>query len=259
MSNQAPLNTPPQPDPSAMSIWEHLDELRSRIIKAAVALVVCFFVTLYFTSDIIDYLAHPYTDVGGQILNVEPTGNVVLYFRVALMGAGILAIPFITYQLFMFIIPGLTKKERNWVLSAIPFTTLFFLAGVAFAWFVMLPAAIEFLFGFKNDVFTNTWSAQRYFAFITSILFWMGVAFEMPVVLFVIARLGLIGPRVLIENWRFAVVIISVIAAVITPTVDPFNMLLVMAPMLVLYIISIVLVSIAERRVKRNQALQNQS
>lgn len=247
-----PSSTVTPPDPSAMSIWEHLDELRSRLLKAIFSLVVAFFITLYFTSDIIDFLTEPYTRVGEsqRLLQIEPTGNVVIYFRVALTSAAILAIPIITYQLFMFIAPGLTPKEKGWILKAIPFTTGFFFTGVAFAWFIMIPAAFEFLAQFKDDVFNNSWSAQRYFAFLTNILFWMGVAFEMPVVMYVLGRLGIVGSAILIRSWRFAIVVIAIISAVITPTVDPFNMLLVMAPLLVLYVISIVLVASAERRIK---------
>lgn len=242
-----------------MSIWDHLDELRSRLMRSVISIVAAFVVVLIFTEDIIRYLAKPYTDNGGTLLNLEPTGTIVMYFRVALMSAGIVAIPFITYQLLMFIMPGLHRQEKRWIYTALPFTTGFFLLGVAFAWFIMIPAAFEFLLNFQADVFENQWTAQRYFAFLTSILFWVGVSFEMPVILYVVARLGLVGQRALIENWRFAVVAIAVIAAVITPTVDPFNMMLVMAPLLVLYVISIGLVGIAERRFKQQTHVQKES
>ena len=249
-TNLNPSSSPdaPQPlPPGTMSIWEHLEELRSRLLRSVIILVIAFCVSIIFTSDIISYLAKPYTDLGGRLQNLEPTGSIVMYFRVALMSAGIISIPFITYQLLMFIMPGLTRKDPRWVITAIPFSTAFFLTGVAFAWFVMLPAAFKFLYGFQDNVFSNEWTAQRYFAVLTSLLFWIGVAFEMPVILFVLAKVGLIGPRQLIQGWRFAVVAIAIIAAVITPTADPFNMLLVMAPLLVLYVISIVLVSFAAR------------
>lgn len=242
-----------------MSIWDHLDELRSRLLRAVTSVVIAFLVVLIFTEDIIRYLAKPYTDNGGTLLNLEPTGTVVMYFRVALMSAGIIAVPFITYQLLMFIVPGLHPHEKRWIYTALPFTTGFFLLGVAFAWFVMVPAAFEFLLNFQADIFENQWTAQRYFAFLTSILFWVGVSFEMPVILYVVARLGLVGQRTLIENWRFSIVAIAVIAAVITPTVDPFNMILVMAPLVVLYIISIGLVGIAERRFKQQTLIQKEN
>lgn len=258
-STMPPLEQESLPPGSEMSIWDHLDELRSRLLRAVISIVVAFVLVLIFTEDIIRYLAKPYTDNGGTLLNLEPTGTIVMYFRVALMSAGIVAIPFITYQLLMFIVPGLHPHERRWIFTALPFTTGFFLIGVAFAWFIMVPAAFEFLLNFQADVFENQWTAQRYFAFLTSILFWVGVSFEMPVVMYVIARLGLVGQRALIENWRFAVVVISVIAAVITPTVDPFNMMLVMAPLLVLYVISIGLVGIAERRFKQQTIIQKEN
>lgn len=242
----------PLPEKAAvgtMSFFEHLEELRSRLLRSIIALIIGVVISAIFTGDIIKYLSSPYEN---KLINPTPTGAVVMYFRVALMSGAILTIPYITYQLFMFVAPGLTKKERNWVLLAIPATTGFFLLGVSFAWFIMAPAAFDFLQTFQDDVFQDQWFAQEYFKFLTSLLFWIGVAFEMPVFMFVLARLGLIGPKALIRNWRFAVVAITVIAAIITPTVDPFNMLLVTAPLLMLYVLSIGLVAIAARRVQRS-------
>ena len=228
----------------AMGFFEHFEELRMRLFRSLIALVITTIIASIFTFDIIEYLSEPYE---GDLLILNPTGSIVMYFRVAVMTGAIVAIPFITYQLLMFVMPGLTSGERKWVLMSLPATTLFFLAGVAFAWFIMVPNAFRFLQDFGEDVFLDQWTAQEYFAFLTSILFWIGVSFEMPVVFFVLARLGFVGPKFLIENWRIAVVIITIVAAVITPTVDPFNMLLVMAPLLVLYALSIALVTIAAR------------
>lgn len=227
-----------------MGFFEHFNELRVRLFRALLALIVTTILSSIFTGHIIEYLAQPYR---GDLIILNPTGSVVMYFRVALMAGGILAIPYITYQLLMFIMPGLTAKERRWILLALPATTGFFLLGVAFAWFIMVPNALRFLQDFQDEVFVDQWTAQEYFSFLTSVLFWIGVAFEMPIIFFVLARMGLVGPRFLIQNWRIATVIITIVAAVITPTVDPFNMLLVMAPLLVLYGLSIVLVSMAAR------------
>jgi sec-independent protein translocase protein TatC len=208
-------------------------------------LAVCVGITMFFTEDIINYLKTPYGD--DKLTILDPTGSVVIYFRVALMSGAILAIPYITYQLLMFIMPGLKQQEKRWVMTAIPVTTLFFLTGVAFAWFIMIPAAFTFLRDFQGQSFQAEWTAQNYFAFLTMILFWMGVAFEMPVIFYVLAKLGLVSQRMLIKNWRAAIVVNTIIAAVITPTVDPFNMLLVMIPLLGLYLVSIVMVGIAAR------------
>ena len=136
-------------------------------------------------------------------------------------------------------------------LLSLPATTALFLVGVAFAWFIMVPTALGFLQDFESDIFRAEWTAERYIAFLTSILFWIGVAFEMPMVVYVLARLGILGPKPLARNWRLAVVLITIAAAFITPTVDPFNMLLVVAPLLALYLISILLAAIAYPRALR--------
>jgi sec-independent protein translocase protein TatC len=115
----------------------------------------------------------------------------------------------------------------------------------------MVPAALGFLSDFESEVFKPEWTADRYIAFLTSLLFWIGVAFEMPVVVFVLARLGILGPRPLIRNWRLAVVLITIVAAMITPTVDPFNMLLVTGPLILLYLVSIGLAVLAYPRALR--------
>jgi sec-independent protein translocase protein TatC len=194
---------------------------------------------------LLKYLIKPY---GTQLQILGPTESIVIYFRVALLAGAIFAIPYITFQLFMFIAPGLTRKEKRWIYLALPATTALFLTGVAFAWFIMVPAALGFLQNFESDIFRPEWTAERYIAFLTSLLFWIGVSFELPVVVFVLARLGIMGPQPLMHNWRLAVVIITIVAAVITPTVDPFNMLLVTAPLLALYVISIGLAAIAYPR-----------
>jgi sec-independent protein translocase protein TatC len=235
-------------DETPLSLLDHLNELRIRLFRALIALVVGVLLSVVFTDQLLKYLIRPY---GEQLQVLGPTESVVIYFRVALLAGAIFAMPYITFQLFMFIAPGLTRREKRWIYLALPATTGLFLTGVAFAWFIMVPAALKFLQEFEGDVFRAGWTAELYIAFLTSLLFWIGVAFELPVVVFVLARLGILGPRPLIHNWRLAVVIMTVVAAVITPTVDPFNMLLVTAPLLVLYLISIGLAVIAYPRERR--------
>jgi sec-independent protein translocase protein TatC len=161
-----------------------------------------------------------------------------------------MAIPIITYQLLMFVLPGLTTRERRYVLTAMPAITLLFLVGAAFAWFIMTPPALGFLQSFEADIFKPEWTAELYLAFVTALVFWMGVAFETPLIFFVLSLLGLVGPGVLIKHWRIAVVVAAIAAAVITPTVDPVNMFMVMGPLLILYALSIVLVTIGRRMAK---------
>lgn len=231
-----------------MTLLEHLNELRIRLFRSLIALVLGVLLSAVFTDRLLRYLIKPY---GTELQVLGPTESVIIYFRVALLAGAIFAIPYITYQLFMFIAPGLTRSEKRYIYLALPATTGLFLLGVAFAWFIMVPAALGFLRDFESGIFKPEWTADRYVAFLTSLLFWIGVAFEMPVVIFVMARLGLVGPRVLLRNWRLAVVLITIVAALITPTVDPFNMLLVIGPLLVLYLISVGLAAIAYPRAMR--------
>ncbi len=235
-------------DETPQTLLDHLNELRIRLFRALIALVVGVLLSIAFTDELLKYLITPY---GNELQVLGPTESVVIYFRVALLAGAIFAMPFITYQLFLFVAPGLTRKEKRWIYLALPATTGLFLTGVAFAWFIMVPTALGFLQDFEEDVFRAEWTADRYIAFLTSLLFWIGVAFEMPVIVSVLARLGILGPRPLIRNWRLAVVLMTVIAALITPTVDPFNMLLVMAPLLVLYLVSIGLAIMAFPRERR--------
>ncbi len=227
---------------ATMPILSHIRELRGRLIKAAVALGVASLLTSIFAGHIIKFLLKPY---GGKLQTLGPTENVITYFRVALLSGAALAMPVIIYQLLAFVMPGLTRKERRWIYLSVPFTTLLFLAGISFAWYVMVPSAIDFLANFRSDLFLNEWTAREYISFVVSVAFWIGVSFQMPLVTFILAKVGLVTPRFLLKNWRFAVVIVSVIAAVITPTVDPFNMALLMLPLLGLYGLSILLAALA--------------
>lgn len=234
-----------------MSFFEHLNELRQRLTRAALSLVLGTIIGATIADPVLQYIMVPYASLypeeGQRLVILGPTGAVVAYFRVALLIGGILAIPMITYQILAFVVPGLTRKERRYLKLSIPPITVLFLVGVAFAWFVLMPPAIAFLEGFMSDVFRPEWTAEQYISFVTSLLFWMGVAFETPLAFFVLALLGFVSPRMLIRNWRFAIVGSAVAAAFITPTVDPVNMGLVTFPLLALYILSIFLVAIGYR------------
>lgn len=227
-----------------MGFFEHLDELRRRLFRALIALIIGTVIGLAFATPVLEYLVSPY---GERLQTLGPTESVVSYFRVSLMIGGILAIPLITYQVMMFIVPGLTRRERRMVLLSLPAITLLFLVGVGFAWFLLVPPALDFLQNFQTQIYAPEWTADQYLGFVTALLFWLGVAFETPLVFFVLALLGLVSAGNLIRNWRIAVVGAAVAAAMITPTVDPVNMFLVIAPLLALYTLSIVLVMIGRR------------
>jgi len=227
-----------------MTIWQHLDELRKRLLFAAITIVVGVAVSILFADWLLDLIARP---IGGleNLLSIQVTENLSVYFRVTLLSGFILSLPFTFLQLFLFISPGLTPKERKWIILAVPLATLLFVAGAVFAYLVMLPAAIPFLVEFPGPEVLPKW--KDYVNFVTSLIFWIGLSFEAPLIMFILAKLGIVDARGLAKQWRIAVIAIALIAAVATPTPDPINMALLMAPLLILYLLGILLAALASR------------
>ncbi len=228
-------------------ILDHLDALRKHLLRALAFLIVTTAISFIFTSRIIDFLAKP---IGGiqRLIAIDPTEPISVFMRVALLSGFVLALPYIIFELWLFAAPGLKKTARIISLIAIPIATLFFVGGMAFAYFVMMPTALPFLLNFMG--LTTQARPSSYIRFVTALLFWIGAAFEFPLVIYILARIGLIRAKTLAEQWRFAIVLIAVAAAFITPTVDPINMALVMGPLIVLYFLSIGLAFLAQRKRK---------
>ncbi|MGB7340399.1 MAG: twin-arginine translocase subunit TatC [Phototrophicaceae bacterium] len=235
-----------------MAFLEHLAELRDRGLRIFVAIFVGTVIGFFFSAQAIEVLQEPFCEIAAnpadcEFTTLNPTDNIMVFFRVALLLGGILAIPLVTYQVMAFITPGLTKRERRIVFMSIPAITILFLVGVLFSWFILIPPALTFLNGFLPNLFDPEWTADGYLSFTTSLIFWMGVAFETPLVFFVLSVIGMVTPKALASNWRIAIVAASIAAAVITPTIDPVNMFLVMGPLLALYVISIMLTFVGIR------------
>ena len=231
------------------SILVHVNALRKHLFRAAIVMAMVTILAFTFASRIIDLLAYP---VGGidALVAIDPTEPIGTFMRVSLMTAFAVTLPYLILEIWLFIAPGLSRDSRVFGLYAIPIAVIFFLGGMAFAYFVLLPQAIPFLVNFGG--ITSQIRPSSYVRFVTSIMFWLGIAFQFPLIIYVLARVGLIKAKVLIEHWRLAVVIIAVLSAMITPTIDPVNMALVMGPMIVLYFFSVLLASFAERARARN-------
>jgi sec-independent protein translocase protein TatC len=229
-----------------MTLADHLRELRERLLKSVIALVVGTVVGLAFAEQILKVLLAPYGPAK-QLLVTSPISPLTNVFTVSVTTGAILALPFILYQALAFIFPGLLPHERRWVMIALPFGFGLFLLGVLFAFFVMLPAAVGFLTGIFPSVFNVALTPDDYIPFVAGVMFWMGVAFEMPLIIFVLAKANVINANLLKRHWRWAVVIVAVLAALITPTPDPLNMSIVMVPLLLLYGLSIILAYLARR------------
>lgn len=225
-----------------MPLLEHLVELRNVLIKSVFALLIGTVVAAIFTPQILQFLISPY---GATLQTIDPTENISIYLRVSIMAGAVITMPIFVYLLWSFIAPGLEKNEKRYVYIVVPGATVLFLVGVTFAWGIMLPAAISFLSTFQAEIFKSDWRADAYIPFVTSLMFWIGVSFETPLLIFFLAKLHIVTAGMLLKGWRFAIVIIAVVAAMITPTVDPFNMLLVMAPLILLYFFSVLLAKLA--------------
>lgn len=232
------------PEEKDLTLIEHIEELRRRLLVALIALAVGVVVSLFFAQKAVEFLAVP---IGGlaNLQSIEITENVGVYMKVSLLCGVILAFPIILYELLMFILPGLKPGEKRLVVGAIPLVTIFFLGGVAFAYYVMLPTALPFLTDFLG-VTTNP-RLSSYNSFVTNLIFWVGVCFELPLVVYLLARFGAVTPRALLKYWRQAIVVIAIVAAVVTPTVDPVNMSLMMLPLILLYFLSILFAWFAQR------------
>lgn len=232
-------------------LWDQIEALRMHLLRAVLSLVLTVSVSFLFTQKIVDYLSQPIGGLG-QLKAIEVTETVTVFMKVALLSGLALAIPYIAFELWLFAAPGLRPRERKIGLVGIPFATIFFLGGAAFTFFLMLPAALTFLNDFMN--IQTELRPQSYFSFVTGLMFWIGVSFEFPLVIYVLSALGFIKPQILAQQWRLAIVIIAIVAAIITPTIDPFNQGLVMAPMILLYFISIGLSYLADAGRKRDNA-----
>ena len=226
------------------SLWDHVEALRKHLLRAILGLAVTVTISFIFTQKLLYFLAIP---VGGldRLRAIEVTESVGVFMKVALLSGLALALPYIAFEFWLFAAPGLRPHSRSFGLLAIPVSTLLFVSGMAFAYYIMMPAALDFLLEFMG--IQAELRPASYFSFVTGVMFWIGVAFEFPLVIYVLTAIGLIKPKVLAQQWRLAIILIAILAAAITPTVDPVNMVLVMAPMSVLYFISIGLSYIAYR------------
>ena len=232
-------------------LGEHVDALRRHLLRSVIAIAITTAFSFLFARELMEMLAVPLGSL--DLLQViEPTEAVGVFMRVSLLSGVAFAMPWIILELFLFIAPGLMPRSRVVLAMAIPFASLLFILGILFTYFVMLPAAIPFLFEFMD--FRAAWRPSAYFNLVTGLMFWIGIAFQMPMVIYALAAVGLISAQQLAQHWRVAVVVIAVIAAAVTPTIDPVNMALVMAPMGLLYAFSILGAAVAGAGRRRDMA-----
>jgi sec-independent protein translocase protein TatC len=260
-----PERVPRQPaeeEPAAaMSFFEHLVELRKRLISALLAVGVGMVVGLALAKHFINFIILPMqaalreNHLDDKLYYTSPAGYISLVINLGLYLGIVLAMPWVLYQIWLFVAPGLYKHERRAVSSFIISAMFLFLCGIAVGYFVMIPRVLTFIVGFANDgPIKPLISINEYFDLILIVLVGLGVIFELPVVIFILSLFGIVTPKFLLKNFRYAMLLITVAAAIVTPTPDATTMLIFMAPMILLYFIG-VFVSYAVVRRKRARAL----
>jgi sec-independent protein translocase protein TatC len=222
-----------------MSLMEHLEELRRRIIHSAAYLAVGFFAAWFLHDRLVGFIQAPLVKIGKSLVFTHPMDPLNLDLQVSLLGGAILASPFILFQVWLFIAPGLYQKERRFVVPFMAATVSLFLAGAAFGYFWVLPSALKILIVDFGHNFTSMVTIEEYSSFFLSIILGLGISFELPILIFFLALFGIVSPRFLWRNIRYAILAVFIVAAVICPSPDPWTMCIYAMPMLALYLVGI--------------------
>lgn len=237
-----------------MGFLDHLSELRNRIIWSFIVLIIGCIISGIFIQQIMDLiLLKPASASGLKLQNLRPFGQPMLYFKILFIAGFIISFPFMLYQLWLFIAPGLYIKERKWARQITFFTTLCFLSGVAFSYFVMVPSMLNFAASFGSHNITNNIDVNEYLSFVSMIILAAGLLFEMPMVVYVLSRFGIMTPQFMRKYRRHSIVVILILAAVITPTPDPVSQLIFAAPLFILYELSIFISKMAVKKKEKSE------
>lgn len=253
----APSRRPPPPperggELAQMSLLDHLDELRRRIVYSLLTLIVAFLACWTWVEQIYGFLERPirpHLPAGTKLSYLGPADPLMLYIKVALLAGVFLSAPVLLYQAWRFVSPGLYRRERMWAVPFIVLGTLFFVGGGAFAYYVAFPFAIEFLIG-VGEQFQPVITIERYFRFLMTVILGLGLMFELPIVIFILSAAGVVTPGFLIRKFRWAVLIIFLVSAVVTPTPDVFNLCLFALPTIGLYLLGVGAAALVHRKKK---------
>ena len=241
-----------------MSFLEHLEELRQRLVRSAISVFAGFLICFYFSDNIYGLLAKPLTDtlkslhMADKLVYTNPVDPFNLYIKLSIVGGIFLASPYILLQLWLFISPGLYRHEKRYIWPFVGLTSGLFFTGGFFAYKFAFPAALKFLLEFGNR-FTPMITIHEYWGLALTIILGVGIVFELPVVILLLSIFGIVTPRFLIKNMRYAVIITAVLAAALAPTPDWTTLFMFWMPLVGLYILSIGLSWLVYRRKKWKQ------
>ena len=209
-------------DEKSMPLNDHLDELRQRILNSLYSVIICIFFSLIVIKPIINFLEIPARDI--RLLQLSPGEFLFVAIKIAGYSGLIVSLPYIFYQIILFISPGLTKKEKSLILPAVLGSGILFFLGLLFSWWILVPAAVSFFIKFGADIVEPIWSIERYFDFVLLLMSSTAVAFQLPVLQFILGSLGIITTEKMISNWKIVVMFSAILSAVITPSTDPLTM-----------------------------------
>ncbi len=229
--------------PDEMTFLEHLEDLRKRIFYSFLAIVIAVIPAWFFSKEIYNILARPvtqYLPADTKLVFTHLTAPFMLYIKVSFLAAILLTSPFIFLQLWFFVAPGLYQKERKYVYPFVIFTTFFFLLGTAFGYFIAFPFACNFFLRMGSE-FQPMITVDQYFSLALRLLIGIALVFEMPTLIFFLSRMGVVTSRWMVKNFKYAVLVVFVIAAIITPSPDIINQSILAVPMLALYGLSILI------------------
>lgn len=233
------------PNDAEMSLFDHLEELRQRIFYALIASVIGIIGCFVFVDRIVQLLEVPAR--GAKFLQLSPGEYFFVSIKVAGYSGLLIASPFILYQIIMFVLPGLTRRERRLIGPVVLGSSILFFVGLGFAYVALIPAALNFFISYGADVVEQMWSIDRYFEFVLLLLFSTGLAFQVPVIQFLLALLGITNSTAMLKGWRYVLLGAAVLGAVLTPSTDPVTQSLLGGAVLSLYFGGIALVKLSGR------------
>jgi len=241
-------------NPNEMSFWEHLEELRLRLIKSLGLWVIVFILCFAFIEPIFHFLAKPmYALSESPFAAFDPKEPFFAMMRASLWVSLFFSSGIFFYQLWAFVSPGLTRDERHFAVPFLFFMAFFFLIGCLFSFLQLFPAVLEFLLSWNRDGL-NAFTRTKYLGILIGFVLGSGICFELPLVIYFLARIGLVTPKFLLAHFKWAVLVIFILAAVITPTPDPYTQTLLAGPMLLLYLVGIALAATVRRKVADEDA-----
>ncbi|MBK16876.1 MAG: twin-arginine translocase subunit TatC [Prochlorococcus sp. SP3034] len=231
-------------DNKEMSFSDHLEELRQRILKSIYSILICIFFSFIVIKPLISFLEIPAEEI--RLLQLSPGEFLFVAIKVAGYCGIIISLPYIVYQIILFISPGLTKREKSLLIPAVAGSGILFFLGLLFSWWILVPAAISFFIKFGADIVEPIWSIERYFDFVLLLMASTAIAFQLPVLQFILGSFGILTADKMISNWRLVVLFSAIISAIITPSTDPLTMSLLSLSIVFLFFIGVGLTFISE-------------